>query len=502
MININRKQLAEASLMLDGEQFSLEDYPFYSALYQGEWSSTLLMCGRQVGKSVSAAAFSVCESIAIPHFKTLYIAPTLKQTSNFSNTRVSKLVRHSPSVKELMGMVTSDNVFLKVLGNGSELIFNYASDDPDRVRGVSADRVIYDEVQDIDYEAVVPVVNECLANSKYGFVSYMGTPKTQENTIQFIWDNSSQSEWCVKCTACSKYSFYRTTKGIGKEGIECLHCAKYVDPRNGVWVDMKDSYYTKAFHVPQVILPANKEEHRWKRILNKLETYSESKFKNEVLGVSDSVGSRLISQAELLRACKPWQSPSGFICGGVDWSGGGSRGLSRTVSWVFSRSPGGKFICHHYCIYRDINPVDAVSRIAKTFSEHNVSLVIGDAGEGALANSLLTKELQGRPVYQLQYGSNAKPLKWNGVDRYLADRTTLIDCFFLDVKQGRVQFLAEPKMEEAFEDFLALYEETLPSGKKVWRHSPNAPDDSLHAAVFSWVACKILSHDLQFYHQQ
>ena len=285
-LSCDRKTLAEATLMLDGEEFSLNDYPFYHSLYKGEWPSTLLMCGRQVGKSVSAAAFSVCESIAIPHFKTLYIAPTLKQTSTFSNTRVSKLVRHSPVVKQLMGAVTSDNVFLKVLGNGSELLFNYASDDPDRVRGVSADRVIYDEVQDIDYEAVVPVVNECLANSKYGFVSYMGTPKTQENTIQFIWDNSSQSEWCIKCDSCSKYSFYRSSKGIGKEGLECLHCSKYVDPRNGMWVDMKDSYYTKAFHVPQVILPANQEKIRWGRILNKIDTYSESKFKNDKLSKS------------------------------------------------------------------------------------------------------------------------------------------------------------------------------------------------------------------------
>lgn len=499
ILSCDRRALAESTLELDGAPFSLGDYPFYHALYEGEWPSTLLMCGRQVGKSVSAAAFSVCESIAIPHFKTLYIAPTLKQTSTFSNTRISKLVRHSPIVKQLMGTVTSDNVFLKVLGNGAELLFNYASDDPDRVRGVSADRVIYDEVQDIDYEAVVPVVNECLANSKYGFVSYMGTPKTQENTIQFIWDNSSQSEWCVKCLSCNKYSFYREVKGIGKTGIECLHCSKPVDPRNGIWVDMKERYYTKGFHVPQVILPANMEPHRWERILNKLDTYSESKFKNEVLGVSDAIGSRLISIDELLRACKPRQSPAGFICGGVDWSGGGSKGLSRTVSWIFSRSPGGKFIMHHYCIYKDVNPVDAVDRIAAAFHRHNVNLVIGDAGEGALANSLLTKKLGGTPLYQLQYGSSNKPLNWNGVDRYLADRTTLIDCFFLDVKQGKVQFLEEAEMKDAFEDMLALYEEVMPSGKKVWRHSPNSPDDCLHAAVFSWTACKILSHDLQFY---
>ena len=498
-MEIDRKALAESTLLLDGQDFSLNNYPFYHSLYQGEWPSTLLMCGRQVGKSVSAAAFSVCESVATPHFKTLYVAPTLKQTSTFSNTRVSKLLRHSPLVKELTGQITSDNVFLKVLGNGSELLFNYASDDPDRVRGVSADRVIYDEVQDIDYDSVVPVVNECLANSPWGFVSYMGTPKTQENTIQYLWDNSSQSEWCIKCPSCSKHSFYRTAKGIGKKGLECLHFGSLVDPRSGIWVDMKETYYTKAFHIPQIILPANLEPLRWSRIINKLDTYSESKFKNEVLGVSDSIGSRLISQNDLLSACKPRQSPTGFVCGGVDWSGGGSRGLSRTVSWVFSRSPGGKFVMHHCQIYSDVNPVDVVERIAQTFSTYNVTLVIGDAGEGALANSLLARKLVGKPLYQLQYGSQNQPLKWNGIDRYLADRTTLIDCFFLDIKQGRVQFLPAPECESAFEDFLTLFEETTPSGKKVWRHSPSSPDDCLHAAVFSWVACKILSHDLTFY---
>lgn len=498
-VKVNRKTLAESVLTLDGKNFTLDEYPFYSALYQGEWPSTLLMCGRQVGKSVSAAAFSVCEAVAMPHFKTLYIAPTLRQTSTFSNTRVSKLIRHSPMLKDLIGTITSDNVFLKVLSNGSELLFNYASDDPDRVRGVSADRVIYDEIQDIDYDAVVPVVNECLANSRYGFTSYMGTPKTQENTIQYIWERSSQSEWCVKCQSCTKYSFFRDSKCIGKTGLICLHCGSNVDPTNGTWVDMKSTYRTKAFHVPQVILPANQQANRWDRIVGKLETYSESKFLNEVMGVSDAMGSRLISLEELRKACREKQTPSGFVCGGVDWSGGGTKGISRTVSWVFSRSPQGKFVLHHYHIYQDTNPVDVVSNIAKTFSSLRVSLVIGDAGEGALANSLLMKELHGIPVFQLQYGSNPKALHWNGVDRYLADRTTLIDCFFYDVKQGKIEFLPEKQMGPAFDDILAVYEEVTPSGKKVWRHSPSVPDDCLHAAVFSWVACKVLTHDLTFY---
>ena len=58
VLSCDRRTLAESTLELDGAPFSLGDYPFYHALYEGEWPSTLLMCGRQVGKSVSAAAFS------------------------------------------------------------------------------------------------------------------------------------------------------------------------------------------------------------------------------------------------------------------------------------------------------------------------------------------------------------------------------------------------------------------------------------------------------------
>jgi hypothetical protein len=498
-ISLSRKALAESILQLDGDDFSLGDYPFYDALYTGEYSRSILMCGRQVGKSVSAAAFTVCEAVAVPHFKTLYISPTQKQTSTFSNTRISKLIQHSPDLRSMMGRVLSDNVFLKVLGNGSELIFNYASDDADRVRGISADRVIYDEVQDIDYQSVVPVINECLANSRFGYVSYMGTPKTMENTIQFIWEQSTQSEWCIRCSSCGKRSFYRSSRGITDKGLACLSCGALVDVRDGTWVDMAPKAKTQGFHIPQVILPQNQAPHRWERITHKLETYPESKFNNEVMGVSDSVGSRLIGVDDLAACCSDSPLPAaGFTCGGVDWSGGGTSGVSRTVAWVFSNSPGGTFNTVDYKVFPNQNPVSTVDELATFFSRYRVNLVIGDAGEGALANSLLLSKLQ-CPLYQLQYGSQTKPLKWNGIDRYTADRTTLIDCFFYDIKKKRIAFLGEPRMSEAFEDFLALYEEVTPAGKKVWRHSPSKPDDCLHAAVFSWVACKVLTHDMTFY---
>ena len=476
------------------------------------------MCGRQVGKSVSAAGFSIVDSICTPFFKTLYISPSLKQTSTFSTTRVGKILQHSPDVKPFT-KGSSDNVFLKILANGSELLFSYATDNPDRARGISADRVVYDEVQNIIYDEVVPVINECLANSPHAYTSYMGTPLTMENTIQFIWENSTQAEWCVKCESCRKHSFYRTTKGIGKKGIECLHCSKYVNPRNGVWVDMnpipKDvdpddpiRLRAKGFHVPQLILPQNIEDpDRWNRILEKLNLYTEAKFKNEVLGVSDSLGARLLTQDDLYKACSASASIKDAIkvssypnvVAGVDWSGGGSKGKSRTCCWIFGVDSIGDLHTQWFKIYPDQNPVEVVEDIAAQIAKYRVGLVVGDAGEGALANSLLRKELLGTPVFQAQYGSSSTPIKWNGVDRYMVDKTTLIDNFMMKIKKGGVSYFIRPEMDLAFKDMLSLYEEVTVSGKKIWTHSPANPDDAFHAQVFAWIAAKVVTKNLEFY---
>lgn len=513
-----RLKVAEALLWLEGSRFSLKDYPFYHALYSGDYRSSLLMCGRQVGKSVSAAGFSIVDSICSPFFKTLYISPSLKQTSTFSTTRVGKILQHSPDIKPFT-LGASDNVFLKILANGSELLFSYATDNPDRARGISADRVVYDEVQNIIYDEVVPVINECLANSPHAYTNYMGTPLTMENTIQFIWDNSTQAEWCIKCDGCSKYSFYIDSKGIGKKGIVCLHCDKYVDPRNGSWVDMnpvpKDldpddpaRLRSKGFHVPQLILPQNIEQpDRWSRILEKLNLYTEAKFKNEVLGVSDSLGARLLSQNDLYAACTestsaspPSPSQFPYMVAGVDWSGGGSKGRSRTCCWIFGVSTTGDLHTHWFRIYPDQNPVEVVSDIAARISESRVSMVVGDAGEGALANSLLRKSLSGSiPVFQAQYGSSSAPLRWNGVDRYMVDKTTLIDNYMMKIKKGGVKYFVRSEMELAFKDMLALYEEVTVSGKKIWTHSPASPDDAFHAQVFAWIASKVVTQNLDFY---
>jgi len=519
--------IAERLLWLDGEPFSLRDYPMFRDVYNGRFKSTLLMCGRQVAKSTSLANFIIAESVAIPFFKSYYSAPTKEQTLIFSNTRVGKTLSYSPLIrKHFQTSESVDRVLHRSYTNGSENGFTYAMDDADRARGFSADRCLFDEVQDILYDAVVPVITACMKNSNYRLETFAGTPKTMENAIEHIWNHSTQSEWVMKCDGCNKYNFVQNEKSVGKEGPICLNCGKVLNPRIGQWIDMREqpkdsAALTKGFHIPQVIMPMNvarcfegdtkmqaNAASRWKDILKDMELFSPAKFRNEVLGVSDAVGKRLISLEELQALCTgpdmnnkaACMEGVSRICAGVDWSGGGTTGVSRTVLWIWGivRATG-KLRCLYHKVYPGNNAVYDVKEIIATCSDYNVELVIGDAGEGSLANSVLREGLGMHRVTQCQYAAQAKPINWNGVDRYICDRTTLIDNYMLLMKRQGVEFGPVGQYQAAIQDILNVYEEVTISGKKIWRHSPQLPDDCLHGGVFGWLAWKILSSDMSFY---
>lgn len=524
-------EVAERLLTLDGAPFSLRDYPMFRAVYDGRYKSTLLLCGRQVGKSSSLANFLIAESVSIPFFRSYYLSPTKEQTLIFSNTRVGKVLSYSPLVrKHFQSPEHADRVLHRSYTNGSENAFTYAMDDADRARGFSADRTLFDEFQDMLYDAVVPVVNACMKNSNYRFETYVGTPKTMEASIQYVWDRSTQSEWVMKCDGCSKYNFVQHERSVGKHGPICLNCGKVLNPRAGQWIDMKSqpkdgAALTKGFHIPQVIMPMNiprcfegdakmqeNAQSRWNDILRDMELFSPAKFRNEVLGVSDAIGKRLISLEDLQSLCvgAPLAAdPEGradltagisFTVAGVDWSGGGSSGTSRTVLWIWGFEPSNQRLrVLYYKVFPGGNPAHDVAEIVATCVRFRVQLAVGDAGEGALANSLLRDGLGAHRVTQVHYGSQTRPFVWDGVSKYLVDRTTVIDSYMMSLKRKTVAYGPLEQMQPAINDTLNEFEEVTHTGKKVWRHSPQLPDDCLHAQIFGWLAWKICISDLTFY---
>lgn len=506
-----RSDLAQKLLYLDGAPFSLKDYPFYYDIYNGKHQGLLLKCGRQVAKSTTLCNFIISESLGIPHFRSLYVSPSQEQTQTFSNTRIGKTCYYSPLIRKYWttGEFTH-RTMLRMFRNGSELKLTYAADDPDRARGNTADRCAFDEVQDILYEDVIPVINECMGNSNYGYETYTGTPKSMENTIEYLWSISTQTEWIMKCEHCGSWNFVESEKSLGKAGVVCLKCDHYLNTRMGCWYDFNPSSRLKGFHISQPILPLNSEvPERWARILDKRERYSLTKLKNEVLGVSDSIGARLISKDELLSLCQPYdiyRTPSGGLgseythtVAGVDWSGGGVEGVSRTVVWIFGITRNHQLKTLYFRVYPVVNPVNIVEDVADVIQTYNCCLTMGDRGEGHLANNQLKQILGKHRVTQVKYGAQASPITWkDDADSYHADRTTLMDNYFMVLKRGGVIYPREQYMKVPIDDILNIYEEVTKMGQKVWHHAPTKPDDCFHAQLFAWLAAKIVLMDLSF----
>jgi hypothetical protein len=523
--SLRLSEIAEKLLHLDGKPFSLANYPMYRAVYDGRFRDTLLMCGRQVAKSTSLANFIISESVAIPFFREYYVSPSREQTLVFSHSRVGKTITYSPLIQKLFqSRKTADRVLHRSYTNGSENAFTYACDDADRARGYSADRALFDEVQDILYEKVIPVVLECMANSDYKFATYAGTPKTMEASIQFLWEMSSQSEWVMRCQGCGKHSFVASERAIGKTGPICLACGKNLNPRLGFWIDMKRPEpgirQLKGFHVPRPIMPsdvpaanppdaASQEAalDRWNDILHKLATYPPALFRNEVLGISDAQGKRLISLEELQALCtgpsvqKFALRPGVTITtAGIDWSGGGTTGVSRTVLWIWGWNPQvAKLQTLFFRIYPGQHSVADVKDLISHIGRFQCAMIAGDAGEGALPNSMVRDTFGPHRCTMVQYGAFAEPTKWNGIDRWLVDRTTLIDTYLMLMKRRGTELPPFEEAREPVKDILNVFEEITSAGRKVWRHSPQLPDDSLHAQVFGWFAWKLLMGDLKFY---
>jgi hypothetical protein len=534
VVEATLSDVAESWLRLNGKKFDLSNWPMHRAFYDCRARRTLFKTGRQVAKSTTLANFAITECSVIPHFSAMFVSPTKEQTVRFSNSRVSKVMRYSPYIsKTFLHPGLADRVFHKQYRNGSEMLFTYALDDADRLRGPSTDRNMYDEVQDILYDPVIIVGNECLSHSKYAFETYAGTPKTMENTIQYLWENSSQTEWVMRCTGCKTHQYVDSERSIGKEGIVCVKCGKYLDSYHGRWVDLNSfkhssveaEFHVKGFHISSPIMPeynphtmalhdpsmVDYARIAWKRIIVKLEDFPDSKFKNEVLGISDDVGARMISKEEIERLCvgKSMQQfpvagsthEYSSIVAGVDWTGGGTTGISRTVLWIWGyRLKDRKLVCLFYKTYPGVNPVNNIEEIASICSAYRVGLVVGDAGEGHTPNDMLKKRLGMHQVTQAQYGHQTKPVVWNQIDRYMVDKTTVVDNFFLLLKRQDVELGPLPQMKIAIDDMLNEYEDITATGRKVWTHAMSLPDDCLHAAIFGWIAFKVVTQDLQFFY--
>ena len=361
-------------LNLNGRPYTIKDHFAFSPLFRVLTPKNQVWCtGRQVSKSTSLAAHGVVFSNAVPFFKTLYITPRFEQIRRFSNNYVRPFVDLSPIKSQWSGTSTENSVLQRSFKNNSMMLFSFALLDADRVRGVSADRVCIDEVQDMDPDHV-PIIQETMSYSRWGTSYYTGTPKTLDNLIYGLYKRSSQAEWFIPCEACKHWNIpalehdldamigdYNIHISEKQPGTVCAKCRKPVNPRHGRWVHrFPDRRWQFAgYHVPQLILPLHfADPEKWSTLLLKREGYgnmTQSQFYNEVMGESVDTGQKLVSETDLKAACiLEWENKKEPepVCFknlssythrilAIDWGGGGEAGISFTVLSVMGFRPDG-----------------------------------------------------------------------------------------------------------------------------------------------------------------
>jgi hypothetical protein len=361
-------------LNLNGRPYSIQNHMPFSPLFRLLTPKNQVWCtGRQVSKSTSLAAHGVVVANSIPFFKTLFITPLYEQIRRFSNNYVRPFIDQSPVKSQWSGTTTENSVLQRSFKNNSMMLFSFALLDADRVRGVSADRVCIDEVQDMDPDHV-PIIQETMSYSRWATSYYTGTPKTLDNLIYGLYKRSSQAEWFIPCQSCKHWSIpsleYDLDKMIGPYSIHisenypgtvCAKCQKPISPRHGRWVHRypERRWQFSGYHVPQMILPLHfSDPEKWSTLLLKREGFgnmTQAQFYNEVMGESVDTGQKLISETDLKAACVlDWENkkepdPKCFTnlsnykhrILAIDWGGGGEAGISFTVLAVLGFRPDG-----------------------------------------------------------------------------------------------------------------------------------------------------------------
>lgn len=492
---------------------------------------TVYKTARQVSKSTGLAASRILHSAIKPHFSSLYIAPLYVQTTRFSTLVLRPMLRSSPIRHILVkGNNVLDNVLQLQMSNGSVQHFSFAFHDAERIRGISASSVDIDEIQDLNPE-FIDVIESTMDASDWGVRRYFGTPKTSDNHIQTLFDESSGGEWVTPCSGCRRDNIatvsHHLMDMIQEKGPSCYHCGKLLDPATGHFQHARPERRPRfaGYHVPQVVMPFHyANSNKWYELFIAKTKMSPVRFLNEKLGESCDVMSTLISRQNLMDAAVlPWSNADDdgktlqalaarypVVTLGVDWGGYGASGVSFTALVLLGHLPDGKIdVLRMRRITQTTGNSFEATKVLELASKGRISKLGHDYnGAGGVRETLLIQA--GFPlaaIVPLAYTGNTTQAMVTyqppGVSvirgYYRVDKPRAVTMVAELIRTGVIRFpkfdswnVREGDIQSLADDFLAVTEDRVDldrsSSVLVIRKKPGRTDDILHALIYGALA--------------
>lgn len=481
--------------------------------------------------STTLGNLAITHCCLMPYVHILYVAPSNAQTRMFSKDRIKEPIEASPRVRAFTSAALTQNVFEKTFTNRSTVILKYAFYTADRIRGIAADVVLIDEIQDVLTDNI-PVIEETMAASPIKKRYYSGTPKTLESTLGIYWALSSQNEWVIPCDCQLPNRYWNILDGrnVGNKGLICNNCGKPINPyhADACWASAAkfDHYGNKrkfqGYRVPQIMVPIHQGD-GWPEILRKKDEYPPDKFDNEVLGMFSDAGDRPITRDELMACCSERLDPydesmlenirrmsqggATPIYAGLDW---GYGDLSQSRSGYTVLTLGSYLGTQDFKIFyirrfdgEESDPNRQLPIIGKILNTFNVKIVGADFGAGFVSNAQIQEMIahRGAILLRFQYSSNPKKKARYNEDAgsYILHRSQMMGNLFNMLKRAKrtgKKVIHLPRWE-FFErpygsDILSIYSEYNEGLRMIkYDHPLDRPDDSFHSILYCLLASTV-----------
>jgi hypothetical protein len=506
-------------------------FPFEICFYHNRPRRVIKRCGRQVGKSFQNGLELLIRAILLSDWNILYVTPLFEQVRRFSTQYVGPFIEESPARRLMLLKGASNQVLQRTLGTRSTIFFSYAQRDANRARGINCNEVMYDEIQLFNPD-VIPVLQQTMGGSDYGeYETFAGTPLSFSNIIERLFDQSTMSEWMIKCRSCGFENIAAYNKhlmqmigpahdGIGPGGVDkdghplgrvsglvCSRCSKSGNsnrnlkplfPEDGRWIHRHPERRMDflGIHVPQPIMPNHAYSfNRWVKLQNRLAAGNDFEIFNEILGEACDSSFKPISEQELRAAsCLPHKNTVEDalrvrqrytrVAMGIDWGGGGKTNVSRTKAAIVGLTPTG---LSHVIYGVDLNfchkPFEEVKFLMILAMKFGVEYIAHDVGGGvgSTRETLMyqTGSLNANLVPMSYIGPMSKslirycPPSVDGeIGYWTVDKARSLTYLCQAIKQGHVQFFqydyVSPEQPGVIHDFTALISEI--------QHSPRSSD--------------------------
>ena len=530
------------NLTLDGEDFKLLDtgWKFMVDVYRyiglqatkKDGKPVVIKKGRQVGATVMAGAldlyFTNSGLFTKPNIRVVHLFPALAQVKKFSQDKLETLIRTSKNNVIIDNKLDSsnsvDNLTMKQFNTGTLWIDSLGADG-DRIRGMTADVVFYDEIQDM-YSHAVGNAGKILTAAKYGPIGqgvqvFFGTPKENNSYFSTIWGMSDQRYYHLGCINCKKtYPFYLPeddrwrTIWLHEHVIQCPLCGtkqKKVEAiEMGQWVASKPTEECDfvGFHINQLYIPYFSKENIEKLMPENNPSQTERIWKNEVVGEFYSGSGSPITKAEIYEKCRDQdRSFSTSIHAGekqtylgVDWGGkdddkSSSSGQSYSCVVILSAQPDGTLLVEHAHKLKKNDFSFKKETIKEMYRRFSVTRGVSDYFFGQDVVNDLQVTFRDKFLAAQGSGSLNKSIKFREDELIMSyNKDLVIDEIFEAFRKGKIRF---PWKSYEYVEWLIDHCTSMDSKIKVTGGQPSKtyvkgsiPNDGLMALMYAYMAYK------------